>query len=213
MKDAKAYTIDKKQFYDVTRECAPNVNINTIAAISKHESNFNPLAININGHYKLERQPSSYSEAIATTKWLLKNHYNFDVGFAQINSTNFGKLNLRPENAFDACSNLHAAQGVLLDCYIRTGRYSTSLTSRLIGTLSCYNTGNFTSGLRNGYVEKLISASMKVPDIKLLQGAYNQNQKQERQQFNPVLLRTEELKNMVDSRDAFEHSESDVFQQ
>jgi len=46
-------------FNALSAECAPWVAPQTMAAIVKTESQFNPLAININANARLERQPAS----------------------------------------------------------------------------------------------------------------------------------------------------------
>jgi type IV secretion system protein VirB1 len=53
-------------FASLVAECAPWVAPQTMAAIVKTESQFNPLAININAGAKLERQPSSKEEAVVS---------------------------------------------------------------------------------------------------------------------------------------------------
>jgi type IV secretion system protein VirB1 len=66
-------------FNALSLECAPWVAPRTMAAIVKTESQFNPLAININGGARLERQPASKKEAVVTAKWLIANNYNIDT--------------------------------------------------------------------------------------------------------------------------------------
>ena len=65
------------------------------------ESAFNPWAIGVVGG-RLERQPSNRDEAIATAEWLERNGYNYSVGLAQVNKTNFARYGLTPQTAFEA---------------------------------------------------------------------------------------------------------------
>jgi len=96
-------------FNALSAECAPWVAPQTMAAIVKTESQFNPLAININANARLERQPSNKAEAVVTAKWLIANNYNIDLGLGQVNSANLVKTSLSVEDAFDSCKNLAAA--------------------------------------------------------------------------------------------------------
>jgi type IV secretion system protein VirB1 len=99
-------------------ECAPWVATQTMAAIVRTESKFNPLAINVNAKVRLERQPSTKAEAIQTAKWLLANNYNIDMGLGQVNSNNMRKTNLSVEDAFDPCKNIAAAAKILQSNYV-----------------------------------------------------------------------------------------------
>lgn len=57
-------------FNALAMECAPMVSPKTLAAIVKTESNFNPLAINVNKGYRLERQPTICNSG-STCSWHL----------------------------------------------------------------------------------------------------------------------------------------------
>lgn len=144
-------------FIALTAECAPWVAPQTMAAIVKTESQFKPFAININGGAKLERQPTSKAEAIATAKWLLENNYNIDMGLGQVNSVNLKKTNLSIEDAFDPCKNLAASATILQWNYQSASKKIPDQQAALKAAISAYNTGSFTRGFNNGYVQKVFS--------------------------------------------------------
>jgi hypothetical protein len=114
-----------------------------MAAIVKTESQFNPLAININAGAKLEHQPASKEEAVVTAKWLIANNYNIDLGLGQVNSANLAKTNLSIEDAFDSCKNLSAAATILQWNYASASKKISGEQAALHAAISAYNTGSF----------------------------------------------------------------------
>jgi type IV secretion system protein VirB1 len=115
------------------------------------ESSFNPLAIGVVGG-RLVRQPRSLDEALATVRMLEDKGYNFSIGLAQVNRYNLARYGLDSyEKAFGTCANLHAASKILAECYGRaSGDWGKSF--------SCYYSGNFTTGFRHGYVQKVYAS-------------------------------------------------------
>lgn len=146
-------------------ECAPWVAPQTMRAIVKTESQFKPLAININGGAKLERQPSTKEEAVITAKWLIANNYNIDMGLGQVNSANLAKTNLSVEDAFDPCKNLTAAASILQSNYLSASKRTSNQQSALHAAISAYNTGSFTKGFSNGYVQKVINNAKDITKL------------------------------------------------
>jgi len=120
------------------------------------ESSFNPYAIGVVGA-RLARQPRSLDEAVATASRLERDGYNFSLGLAQVNRHNLAAQGLSTyELAFDACPNLAAGARILHDCHVRAdGDWGKAF--------SCYYSGNFSRGFRDGYVEK-IRRSMAAAD-------------------------------------------------
>jgi type IV secretion system protein VirB1 len=117
------------------------------------ESSYNPYAIGVVGG-RLARQPRNLPEALATVRMLETRGYNFSVGLAQVNRYNLGKYGLDSyERAFEACANLQAGSRILAECHGRSG-------GDWGKSFSCYYSGNFTTGFRHGYVQK-IYASMR----------------------------------------------------
>jgi type IV secretion system protein VirB1 len=149
-------------FVALAQECAPWVAHETMAAIVKTESAFRPLAIGVNGGARLARQPENKAEAVATAEWLIANGYNIDMGLAQVNSANLRKTGLTVEDAFDACKNLTAAATILHGNYQAARRKVQGEQAALHAALSAYNTGSFTRGFSNGYVQKVVFQSTPV---------------------------------------------------
>ena len=137
--------------------CAPLVHPQTMSAIVHQESAYNPYAININGGNKLKRQPRNRNEAIKVAQWLYESGYNFDAGLGQINVKNIAGLNLSVADLFEPCSNLKASSVVLRNCYVKASTKYKNSREALYSALSCYNTGNFSGGIKNGYVQKVVS--------------------------------------------------------
>lgn len=153
--------MDTTAFIAVTLACAPQVDVATAQALVRVESAFNPWAIGVVGG-QLERQPRSRAEALSTARALDAAGWNFSVGLGQINVRNFGRLGLTFETAFVPCANLAAMQTVLLDCYRRArAPPSVRLVDQLAlrRALSCYYSGDFATGYRQGYVRKVVAAA------------------------------------------------------
>jgi type IV secretion system protein VirB1 len=136
--------------------CAPLVAPSTAAALIAVESGGNPHAIGVVGG-RLERQPRAASEALATAQQLQRDGWNYSVGLAQINQANFGRLGLSPRSALDPCANLRAMQAILGECYDRAA--GDTPQSALRRALSCYYSGNFVTGFRDGYVARVVAAA------------------------------------------------------
>lgn len=126
----------------------------TPAALMVHvaqvESHMNPFAIGVVGG-RLARQPDNLAEAIATAQMLEANGYNFSVGIAQVNRSNFDQYGLDTyQKAFSICGNLLAGSRILAGCYANAhGAWDKAF--------SCYNSGNYTAGFSNGYVQKILA--------------------------------------------------------
>ncbi|MBV8503286.1 MAG: lytic transglycosylase domain-containing protein [Paucibacter sp.] len=162
--------MDATAFVAVATACSPQVDIATSRALVATESAFNPWAIGVvNG--ALERQPRTRSEALATARMLQASGANFSVGLGQINRSNFERLGLTLDAAFQPCANLAAMQSVLMECFAKA-RDSPSDSegdqAALRRALSCYYSGNFATGFRQGYVRKVLAASAAEPPTRLL---------------------------------------------
>ena len=117
------------------------------------ESSYNPYAIGVVGG-RLARQPRSLPEALATVRMLESRGYNFSLGLAQVNRHNLGRYGLSSyARAFEACPNLRAGARILAECNARAG-------GDWGKAFSCYYSGDFSTGFRHGYVQKLF-ASMR----------------------------------------------------
>ncbi len=115
------------------------------------ESSANPFAIGVVGG-ALVRQPRDLDEAVATVQMLDANGYNYSLGIAQVNRANLGRYGLNTyAKAFDACGNLSAGAQILADCYASThGDWGKAF--------SCYYSGDFVTGFRDGYVQKVYAS-------------------------------------------------------
>jgi type IV secretion system protein VirB1 len=147
-------------FIALAQQCAPEVSPVTMAAIVRTESGFDPYAIGVaNG--RLVRQPASLSEAVATAHALSATGWNFSVGLAQVNRTNWHAYGLNEQSAFDPCRNLAAGAAILQGCFESARRAQTDTRansqSALRASLSCYASGNFSAGYRTGYVQRVVN--------------------------------------------------------
>lgn len=144
---------------------APNVAPETIATFAKVESGLNPYAIYDNTARKSYR-PGSALEAAALAKSLLEKDHSIDTGLMQINSANFGWLDLNHVTAFDPERSVRAGAMVLEEAYRRcTGQGLSDNPLRCMASI--YNTGNHRRGEINGYVGKIYKAAeVLVPAIR-----------------------------------------------
>jgi type IV secretion system protein VirB1 len=147
--------MDATTFIALATLCAPLVHPDTARAIVSTESAFNPLAIGIVAG-SLQRQPGSLDEALATAEALQAQRRSFSVGLAQINVHNLDRFGLSIADGFDGCRNLAAMQRILSECYQRTGSNDDAQLA-LRRALSCYYSGNFTTGFQHGYVGRVVS--------------------------------------------------------
>ncbi|MGJ4804882.1 transglycosylase SLT domain-containing protein [Luteimonas sp. SDU82] len=122
------------------------------------ESSFNPYAIGVVDG-RLARQPRSLPEAVSTARMLEREGYNFSLGLAQVNRHNLASQGLDSyERAFDVCPNLRAGARILADCHRRAGQDWGK-------ALSCYYSGNFVTGFRHGYVQKVLASWGAAPAV------------------------------------------------
>lgn len=143
-------------------QCAPPIAPQTLLAVVRVESGFDPLAIGINGQHRLELHPRSLEEATSTARRFIDQGESIDLGLGQINSRNLAALGLTIRDAFDPCRNLAAAGQVLAADYHRLAPAPGQEQKALRASLSLYNTGDPARGVRNGYVSKVMAA---VPQI------------------------------------------------
>lgn len=153
--------MEASTFAALALACAPQVHLTTAHALVAVESAFNPWAIGVVGG-SLQRQPRHRTEALATAQALKAAGRNFSVGLGQINLGNFQRLGLSLETAFEPCTNLAAMQAVLSECFVwarRKSPHTSGDQAALRAALSCYYSGNFTTGFRHGYVGKVVAAA------------------------------------------------------
>lgn len=95
----------------------------TLAAIVRIESGFNPYAIGV-VHGRLVKQPRHEDEAIATVQALQAAGWNYSAGLTQINRENWSRYGLTARTVFDVCRNLSAGAAILQACFMRKPRHS-----------------------------------------------------------------------------------------
>ncbi|OOG83233.1 lytic transglycosylase [Pseudomonas sp. A25(2017)] len=126
-------------------QCAPAVHPQTTITIVKTESGFNPWAIGVVGKV-LPQQPQTLEEAVVKVKELVAEGANFSIGLGQINRYNFD-VN-KSELVFDPCTNLRMAAANLEACYERVGSKGDTPQEKTLKAISCYYSGNETTGFR-----------------------------------------------------------------
>ncbi len=162
---ANAQTLSDTELNALAQKCAPQISADTLRALVKTESSFNPFAIAIVGGERI-KQPTNLIEAIAAVNRLQKEKKNYSLGLGQINMRNFSKLELSPVDLFDPCVNLRATQTILYSCYQRTDKNKTD-GKRLADAFSCYYSGNEITGYKHGYVAAVVKNSEQtVPSVK-----------------------------------------------
>ncbi|CAJ0808617.1 MULTISPECIES: lytic transglycosylase domain-containing protein [Ralstonia] len=141
--------------------CAPFVSTNTMLAVIHEESRGNPWAINVNGKQRQRfRKPATYEEAVVESKRLIAAGANIDMGLTQINSATMMDLGLTVEQVFDPCTNVYAGGTVLTRNFVRASRKEPNQQVALQMAFSAYNTGSYSGGFRNGYVNKIVTRGL-----------------------------------------------------
>lgn len=137
------------------QQCAPMVNHGLMMSVVGVESSHNPYAIGV-VNARLQRQPRNIAEAKATVQFLENAGYNYSVGLAQINRSNFSRYKLNFDNVFDVCTNLNAGGQILRECQNRASAqgYRESATHK---ALSCYYSGQLNSAVGTQYANKVLA--------------------------------------------------------
>lgn len=130
-----------QEFSELAARCAPAVAPETLAAVARVESGFAPLSIHDNTS-KRSYRPQDKAEAISIARRLLNDGHSLDVGLMQVNNHNFAWTGLTLEDAFEACRSIRAGAAILT-------------------SFSQYNTGSPRDGFANGYVARVVNASLE----------------------------------------------------
>ena len=155
------YTKQGVSFNQLAAQCGRDVHPDTLQAVARVESQFNPYAIGV-VKGALKRQPKSYEQAVAAAKLLHAQGRNFSMGLMQVNRYNLSKYGLDYETVFHPCKNIQAGAAILADCFKRAGGRS---QEHLQKAFSCYYSGNFRTGFRADfkgqppYVVKILRAA------------------------------------------------------
>jgi type IV secretion system protein VirB1 len=156
----------------IVAACAPQVHPTTMHALIAVESAGNPFAVSINrpgraglGDVDLPvfTQPHTANEARRLVQTLHAAGYSTSVGLAQINTENLTVWRLPLTALLDPCMNLLLAQRVLIDCDRISARSPpVNATIRLNETLSCFNSGDPSTGIANGYAARVHLAALRM---------------------------------------------------
>lgn len=160
---ASAEQIPLPAFHVLTENCAPSVAPEIMEKLVRAESGFNRFAIGVNGAEHRSYFPNSQNEAAQIARDLIAQGHSIDMGLGQINSANLEWLELTVESVFDSCTNLKASELVLRDGYDRARKQGSDPETALHQALSAYNTGTFTRGFSNGYVERVMGGDVEAP--------------------------------------------------
>ncbi|MDB5999734.1 MAG: lytic transglycosylase, partial [Rhizobacter sp.] len=142
-------------FVTLAQQCAPDVHPTTLAAVVRTESGFNPYAIGVVAG-RLERQPKSLGEAVATAENLRSNGWNASFGLGQVNLHNLARYGLTTTTVFDPCQNLRAAAAILSEAFVRARKNEPDEQKALRAAISMYYSGNAVTGFTHGYVQKVV---------------------------------------------------------
>ncbi len=148
-------------FASLSQTCAPTIHKDTMAALVSVESGYNPYAIGV-VKGRLSRQPRNIDEALGVVEDLEGQGMNYSLGLSQVNKHNLQKYGLDATSAFDPCTNLIAGSKILSECYTRARSNGLDEQSAVRAALSCYYSGNFTTGFRHGYVQNVVARAGKV---------------------------------------------------
>ncbi|EPE7799231.1 lytic transglycosylase domain-containing protein [Yersinia enterocolitica] len=128
-------------FLAAAMQCAASIHPSTALDVARVESGLNPYAIAEilpGGKGVISHFPASRNEAISLAGRLKAQGRRYSVGLMQITSTNFRHYGVSARDLLDPCTNLSVFEHILTDCYRRGGS--------LKRALSCYYSGNFTTG-------------------------------------------------------------------
>lgn len=129
------------------QKCTNGAHPQIMHGIIKQESSFNPYAIGVvNG--KLNRQPTSKAEAIVAVKKLQSMNMNFSMGLAQVNKIHMESFGFTAENIFEPCENVKAGATIFNTCYVSAKKKFGDTSHAIDAALSCYYSGNFTTGFK-----------------------------------------------------------------
>ncbi|MDK4545743.1 lytic transglycosylase domain-containing protein [Kingella kingae] len=129
------------------QQCTNSVHPQIMHGIIRQESSFNPYAIGVvNG--KLSRQPRSKAEAVSVIKTLQSKGMNYSMGLAQVNKQHMSHFGFTAESIFEPCANVRAGSKIFDDCYTAAKRRFGNTAHAIGAALSCYYSGNFTTGFK-----------------------------------------------------------------
>ena len=169
-------------FSELAAKCAPTVHQQTLKSLIGNESTYNPYAIGVVGG-RLERQPQSLREAVATAERLEREGQRFSVGIGQLLVTNMRAMGMTYAEAFEPCQNLKAISDLMVKNYTKALTSGAQPQEALRDSFSMYYSGNRTRGYQPdkpgdpSYVEKVVTGALNptatdpiVPAVEALEG-------------------------------------------
>jgi type IV secretion system protein VirB1 len=157
-------------FNELAARCAPSSAVDTLQAVALTESDLHPFALSLNypatvavynglhnQEVYLSRQPETLAQAIHWTRWFHSHGYTVSIGLMQINSENAARYGVTVRELFDPCTNVAIGARMLGEIYSTTQHSTKPDTNSLMSTFSAYNSGLFTTGLKNGYAATVMS--------------------------------------------------------
>jgi type IV secretion system protein VirB1 len=166
---ALATSVSPTDFAALAARCAPAVSAQTLAAVARTESAFDPWALHDNTT-RLSENPGNGRAALADASAWVARGDSVDIGMMQINSANLPALNMTVVSALDPCVSL-AGGAEVLQAAFGNGDTSPDAQVALLLALSRYNTGSPLKGIMNGYARKVMayagSTSLSAPSVAL----------------------------------------------
>ena len=95
---------------------------------------------------RLDRQPVTLDEAVATADRLQREGFNASFGLGQVNLHNLARFGLDLRSVFDPCQNLRASAAILSEAYARARQSEPNEQKALRSALSMYYSGNPVTG-------------------------------------------------------------------
>lgn len=111
--------------------------------------------------YRLPYQPKTLIQTKYIANWLYKNGFKYDLGIAQVNSSNFARFGVTPDDMLDTCKNLNIASKILLEFYNNAKRITTDEQLALKYAISAYNSGKYNSEAGRKYLNKITNVNIK----------------------------------------------------
>ncbi len=153
---AFAASVAPDSFRMLVQSCAPSVDVATLGAVAKVESDFEAWALHDNTTGQSEDAASLTQAETDAGQWISRGD-SVDVGLMQINSANFSALGLTVESALDPCASLAAGAAILRAAY-GGGETPAEQQVALLIALSRYNTGSPLRGIMNGYAHAVMTS-------------------------------------------------------
>lgn len=142
--------------------CAPTVHPETMAAVISAESRGHQFAIADAGPLSLpwsQRKamvrslyPGSVQEAVTIAQDLIAKGHTVSLGVSQVNDRNLKGMGVTIQDMFDPCTNVAVGGKILTDFYERAVKKFGEGPGALQAALSAYNSGDWSRGARDGYV-------------------------------------------------------------